>query len=575
MTALITNLRAVCNYLLVPTSFRPRFLGLISVSMLVIAVTTIGCSANSHDSTTEGASDSADVRTENPHLDASLFSLSVDQSDVDRDRALLASEVSTPALNHEDYVDVAQYGADVTFEDRSQPAHPLTLTFELDRDPTFKDIGGRVPAVIAISEGQELPEILRSEWNANDRILTATTTHLTTFVPALIDIDKALARAWNAAAGYLGQSYPKPDCVGESARIGATTYTLDPPSVPAAWPCLRSEGDSLAVDLFSNSPNGRVVQSVPDAASAEPRSEGSVAGVLDTSFYETVFSNAYGKDTYLSPGGTTTLNYAADNPPQRVTLGIDAGMTLLRTGVLGVQALYPQSKLSEIPALTSCVHTLWSQPQYQDDPTGAAFGALTKGLSDCVDEATTNLKPTNATSIANASTGALLSLIPDAIGTLLANIRGAMSPLTGESTQVLNVRTEQDNAPAGDGTALLNLETRLTGNGAGFPIGPNHFRISDTFKRDGRFYADTNYTWKINRPDGSDLGYCKGHVQIVDSSGQEIARWDDTDFNACHGGGGFSTNTRIFDPGTYTVNAQVEMQRGPTRTGSQTFVVDQ
>lgn len=559
-------------------SLCPRLTGLIGASTLALVLAATSCAPNSGGSQTEAAPGDTvgnAERSEGTRLDASTFSLTVRQEEGDRHDGLLTSEVATPAINVEDYIAVAQSGAEIAYEDRSQPTQPLTLSFDLQSDPTFDDIADKVPVVVSVTEGQEQPEILRSQWNPDNRTLTATTTHLTTFIPALMDTNKALSRAWNAAAGYLGQSYPQPDCVGQPAVVGTTTYTLDPPSISAAWPCIRSQGDSLAIELYSNSPNGRVVQSVPDAADAVARSEGSVAGMIDTLFYEQVFGNAYGKGTYLTPGGTTTLTYNPDEPPQRVTLGIDAGMTLLRSAVLGLETLYPQSKLTEIPALTSCVHTLWSQPQYQDDPTGSAFGALSRGLADCIDEATANLRPTNAAGVANASVGALVSLIPDAIGTLFANIRGAISPLTGESIQTLNIRTTQGNAPTGDSSALLELTTHLTSNGAGYPLGPNHFRISDTFKREGRYYADTNYTWSINRPDGSDLGFCKGHVQVFDSAGREIARSDDTDFNACHGGGGFGTNTRIYDAGTYTVNAQIEMQRGPTLIGTQTFVVDQ
>ncbi|WP_139279828.1 DUF6777 domain-containing protein [Rhodococcoides yunnanense] len=122
--------------------------------------------------------------------------------------------------------------------------------------------------------------------------------------------------------------------------------------------------------------------------------------------------------------------------------------------------------------------------------------------------------------------------------------------------------------------AVVNLETVITTNGAGVTVGPDHFRVSERFERDGVHYADTNYRWTITRPKGSDLGYCRGHVTVLDSAGVVLVQHDDTDFNACHGGGNFASSLELNKAGTYTVVVDIEMERGPTLHATRTFVLD-
>ncbi len=547
---------------------------------MVPVLVAVGCSAVSDPQESGPTSQSPNVSTTSAattgvHIDAADYSLTVTPEQGARDHLPQVSEVPAPPAPDQDYLEFVPRAVEIEYQDGSQPDRPLALRFDMSADPDFAATGELVPAVVAVSDDIGEPEILRSQWDPDTRILTATTSHLSTFVPSLIDPMKVLRRAWTATLGFLEQAYPRPDCVGEAATVGTITYTLDPPSVPATWPCIRSDNGAIVIDLHSNSPNGYRVSSTPNAAEQVAQSEGSVAGAMDTVLYENVFTSADGSGTYLTPGGTTTLTYDPKRPPQRVTLGIDAGMNLIRSGIVGLQVLNPTSKLLDIPGVVTCVHTLAEQSQYRDDPTGAAYGNLSAGLAECIDVASQNLslKPETPQEVANASTVALISLVPDLLSNLFANIRGGASGLTGESVQTLEIRTSQD-SPVDSAGAMLELSVLRTASGFGYPTGPNSFRVSDTSKHDGRYYADINFEWTINRPAGSDLGYCRGHVQIVNGAGAEIAQWDEADFNACHGGGGWSTNTEISDAGTYTVNAQVEMERGPTLTGSQQFTVD-
>ncbi len=139
-----------------------------------------------------------------------------------------------------------------------------------------------------------------------------------------------------------------------------------------------------------------------------------------------------------------------------------------------------------------------------------------------------------------------------ALTTLTPNVRGAVAPFLGQGTYTVNVRTSQNATPVAASNATV--DQRLAGRSR-----PNHFRVSEFIKRGGRYFADTIYEWRINRPDGSDLGYCQSHVEILGPSGAEVARYDQTGFDQCRGGGTWGTNTQTFDAGTYTVNLEVLM----------------
>jgi hypothetical protein len=105
-------------------------------------------------------------------------------------------------------------------------------------------------------------------------------------------------------------------------------------------------------------------------------------------------------------------------------------------------------------------------------------------------------------------------------------------------------------------------------------ISPNHFKFSPRSHDKQGYYVDLSYRWTINRPEGSGLGYCKGHITVTDSAAATVFHQDDDGFNACEGGGGWGAHIKVYNPGTYTVTADIDMERGPTLHGTTQFTVD-
>ncbi|MBY6368134.1 hypothetical protein [Rhodococcoides corynebacterioides] len=509
-----------------------------------------------------------------PTVDTQTFQFSADTSRSGRSEPLRAESTGRPPVQVEDFLDVGGGGVALTYADDAQPDGSLGLSFDLSRDSRFANVGESVPAVVALSEGDAQVEVLESTWDASSRTLTATTDHLSKFWPALLDPKAVTDRVSGAALGFLQQASPRPDCVGRTAEVGSTTYSLDPPFTAEHWLCLRENAGAVSIDVISNSPNGWTVQSTPAFSAHQPVVDRSLTGLIDLAAFETVFANAYGDGSYVAPEGSTTLDYAPDLPPQRLTLQLDPGMSLLRSLFLGVQALYPSIPFGAVNDAAACTKILDAAREAME-PTGVGAGNFHREVSDCLSLSLESGEATTKEARFDASRLSIMTMVPDALTTLAANVRGAVAPFLGQGTYTVNVRTSQNAAPGAASNATVNLSTKVTDNGWGVELGPNHFRVSDLMKRDGRFFADTNYEWTINRPDGSDLGYCQGHVQILGPSGVEVARYDQTGFDQCRGGGTWGTSTRIFDAGTYTVNLEILMEKGPTLRASQQFVVDQ
>ncbi|NIL82504.1 hypothetical protein [Rhodococcoides kroppenstedtii] len=545
--------------------------------VVLSVVSVVGCSGGSDESEISAPGTPVVPTTSDvvrPTVDAETFHFSADTSRSGRSEPLRAESTGPPPVQVEDFLQVGSGGVTLTYVDDAQPDGSLGLSFDLSRDSRFANVGEAVPAVVALSEGDAQVEVLRSTWDASSRTLEATTDHLSKFWPALLDPKAVTDRMSGAALGFLEQASPRPDCVGRTAEIGTTTYSLDPPFTAEHWLCLRENAGAVSIDVISNSPNGWTVQSVPAFLAHRPVVDRGLTGLIDLTAFETVFPNAYGDGSYVAPEGSTTLDYAPDLPPQRLTLQLDPGMSLLRSLLLGVQALYPSIPLGAVDDAAACTEILDAAREAME-PTGVGAGNLRREVSDCLSLSTGSGKATKKEARFDASRLSILTMVPDALTALTANVRGAVAPFLGQDAYTVNVRTSQNAAPVAASNATLDLSTKVTDNGWGVELGPNHFRVSDLMKRDGRYFADTNFEWRINRPDGSDLGYCQGHVQILGPSGAEVARYDQTGFDQCRGGGTWGTNTRIFDAGTYTVNLEVLMEKGPTLTASQQFVVDQ
>jgi hypothetical protein len=164
----------------------------------------------------------------------------------------------------------------------------LTLKFDFRGKPSI-DQPGQLPAVVAVSEGSPAPEVLQSQWDPASQTLTAQTDHLSSFFPFTLDLKGFGETISNALNGYLGLSAAKPGCVGQPLVVDDTTYTLEPPTVPAAWPCLSRSGDKINIDLSSNSPLAWTVRSEPPTTDEAPDLAPDVAQGIDLVAYKTMF----------------------------------------------------------------------------------------------------------------------------------------------------------------------------------------------------------------------------------------------------------------------------------------------
>jgi hypothetical protein len=352
--------------------------------------------------------------------------------------------------------------------------------------------------------------------------------------------------------------------------------------VPAAWPCLSRNGDAISVDLASNSPLAWIIRSSPTTKDQQPELAPDVAQLLDQAFYRTLFAGGVGDGTFLLPGGITHLRFTKTSPPQQIGLRADPGATLLNGLILGLHAMFPDSKIFDIPGAVGCLKP-FSPGQGGADPTGADIGTDTRVLIDCVQNTTDAVsdKPTPANplawakNIAAKTLGAVLSLGPDIANQLAASVRGVIGEFTGENTETITVHASTTTTTsASSGPATLNLSTTGLEAGGGLMISPNHFKFSPRSHDKQGYYVDLSYRWTINRPEGSDLGYCKGHITVTDSAGATVFHQDDDGFNACEGGGGWGAHIKVYNPGTYTVTADIEMERGPNLHGTTQFTVD-
>lgn len=494
-----------------------------------------------------------------------------------RDLSVTSAEVTLPSMPQ--FIRNNEPGVSVTLPDRRQPTSPLSLTFAFHGKAAPDVTSDMVPAVIAVSGDTAEPEVLHSQWDPTTKTLTAQTEHLSSFFPIVVDLKSVGNMFASAVNGFLGLAGAKPECVGQPLDVDRTTYTMKPESVPAAWPCMSLNGDTINVDLQSNSPNGWIVRSDPATKDMTVDLHPDVTNLVSQAAYGTIFSASVGNGTLLLPGGTTHLRFPKEKPPKTIGLRADPGVTLINGLSVGLNSLFPNAKVLSVLGMTNCAKPLVANlPEH--DLTTASVGEKTRSLIDCVistsDALSTKPKPGASVpkeSIATKSLGALLSLGPSLANQLAATLNGLLGELTGSNLQTINI-TADEGVPVSSIPATLNLATKVTDNGAGLVLSPNHFQLSKRYDEQGRYYADINYKWTINRPPDSDLGYCKGRVTITNNTGDVVEQFNDTGFNACSGGGAFATNLKLFKTGTYTVTAEIEMERGPTLHGEQQFTLD-
>lgn len=546
----------------VPTSSRMLCCGVLA-AVVIIA----GCSSPTHHSNTAAPSSeqsSAPSSMRKVSTDTTGYELTVTGA-----QGISAAPTGDPTVPLPGFLNSAGPAVSVTLPDGGQPTEPVMLRFDFTGKTAPRTSESLVPAVVAVSSGSPQPEVLRSRWDPATNTLTAQTSHLSSFFPIVIDFG-ALGRTFgDALNGYLGLASARPACVDTPLTVGDTTYVLDPPTVPAAWPCLSGVGE-ISVDLASNSPNGWVVRSTPPTTDMGVDITPDFGYAMNQTAYHTIFAGVIGDGTILLPGATTHLRFAKGNPPQAVMLRADPGVSLLNGLMLGFEALYPGALLLDIPGMVDCVKPLdLSRITDPGPPSDVDLGADTQALISCVTSTSSHLPgggvPAPAT-IAAKSLGAVLSMGPGLAAQLAATLRGFVGEFTGENTQIITVRSDHPTA------------TSSTADAADGGSGPGIDRIDVTTWAYDRVEGDTYEAdvtggkkffvyWKSFAGENQVRSGCKSAVLIEGPGTDETKEKLGCDsYNP-------GTAIDVHSPGVYTVTVIVHQDGRPDLTAQHTVTV--
>jgi hypothetical protein len=537
--------------------------GISFLDLLAIVAILSSCSHNS--SPKSEPTNPTSVKSAGTTLDTPGYKVSVTGAPSEPASAFrVTSNPQTPP-KVQPYITSTAAGVSVSLPDGRQPSAPLTLTFDFRGKPA-PVLPGQLPAVVALSEGVSEPEILRSHWDPDHQTLTAQSTHLSGFFPFAVNVEALGQQVTQALSGYLGLSSAKPDCVGKPLVVDGTTYTLDPVTVPAAWPCLSRRGSDISVDLASNSPLGWVVRSEPVSRDQGPDLAPDVGQAIDLGFYQTVFAPSVGNGTMLLPGGSTHLRYSKTDPPRVVGLRADPGVTLINGFLLGLHALYPSSKIFDLPGIVDCLKP-FAATGGGTMPSGTDIGARTRPLIDCVTSGT-DAVPTNpatvglnllTNNIATKSLGAVLSLGPDVANQLAASLSGFFGEFTGQNTETLAVLAGQHTTSGGGAESAIDRVDVTTWA---------YDRVEgDTYKADNTGGKQIEVFWKSFAGAHQVRSGCNSTLRIEGPGANETKERSGCD---AYDPGLF---VKLPNPGVFTVTVTVRPDGQPPITAHRTVTV--
>jgi hypothetical protein len=361
---------------------------------------------------------------------------------------LTVSEAPNPAVPLPAFVIDELSAVSVALPGTAQPSSPVTLNFSFEGKGPLTLRENEAPAVLTVADGSTEPEVLASTWDARTQTLTASTDHLSTFFPAIIDFNTLTRQFGDAVDGLLGLHDEEPDCIGEPLTVDATTYTLDPETVPAAFPCVSMAGDKISVDLASNSPNAWLVRSSPATKDTGVEAAPDFGYAVNKAAYHTIFASRIGDGTILLPGSTTHLRFGRKAPPTNVGLRADPGATLLNGFLVGLHALYPDAKLLDLAGEVDCFKQF--PPSLSGTPSTTDIGKDVRALTNCITSVGKTLStkpvggvPADIGATAAKSLGAVLFLDPDIATQLAASLRGLFGEGHGSGTQTIDVRATE------------------------------------------------------------------------------------------------------------------------------------
>lgn len=493
---------------------------------------------------------------------------------------LRLSEGSVPAGQPFEAAVASSTPVRITLASGGQPSKPITLRFDLSGDQALADTFSDTvkPVVRSVSDTDpQHTDLLAASWDPASKTVTATSEHLSVFQVIAADVGKvgdAIGRAWKQFA--VGQA-DSPCGDKSEITIAGTKLVLTPSKVGPVAACLSDGGDgAVGVDFINGTLQYYDVISDPAGSFTFTGTLGS-DDVIATWLHESSRSPA----GLLTPKGNGKLVLPAGTTSAKIHVDVNPAMLQMKTlltglGMLGVDYEAELRALMATKDGWDCIVTATkvAKPPVSGDVEG--FRDTLGGISQCGLSAS-KLAVGDRKYILHRL-GIATSMVTTLPDQLLANVTGVVGELDGNNHLTFTLTAASNSIPTTPTPttgAILNLSTVSLDAGGGLMIGPNHFKFTPKSRDKQGLYVDLSYQWTINRPPGSNLGYCKEHVTVTDTNGAVIAEFrDDQDFNACHGGGGWNSLIKIRQPGTYNVTADIDMQHGPPLHAVQQFTVD-
>lgn len=469
---------------------------------------------------------------------------------------------------------LAPSGISITLGDGQQPQAPLDLEFHIgEADTTFDGLDDDVvPVVVATSdEDPDSSELLPATWDPATRILSATTTHLSEFRAGTLDYAPLRKKVEENVEGFVGSSSDAPSCLGSSVTIGEKTYDAIVPAEGVVYPCVTEKDGRLAVTLYSNSPLGWTIRSVPPPAGSAEMSGLSFTSGINSALYGSLLGSDVGDGALMHARGATELLYDTADVPRRIDLRAQAAMTLVDVGMHGTSMIWGGNKFldytnpGDLETFAQCITDpiAWDKVA---SASGREVGEMSRKATDCTNNAIGwGLKSEDMKIGAKAreKLGDVmngLASFPKSAELLGTTITGLGGEFNGRNTATVIIRARGGDSVDTSGLPdevftidRFELDNRLTVPApTGRKIGPYLYELST-----GRTSAvDVSFGWSAITID--DENYTGEHCQITATlEGPEANQHEDIRFGRCTNGyassfGGM-TKFRVQTPGVYTI----------------------
>ncbi|OAK56189.1 hypothetical protein [Rhodococcoides kyotonense] len=471
-------------------------------------------------------------------------------------------------------------GASIVLGDEDQPKKPITVTFDIPASDTrFDDLGDDVdPVVVAVSTTDPPgSEMLPAEWDASSRTLTATTTHLSSFYNGTVNYSQLRETVSDNVDGFFGQKTDAPSCYGTAATIGAVTYEAAAPAEDVVWPCLENRGGNLAVTLYSNSPLGWIVRTVPPPLERKELTDMSSSSAANSVLYGSLLDSDLGDGTLLYPLGSSEVVFAPPNVPRRIDLRAQAAMTLVDIGMHGGSMVWGGNRAMEVADPFTTVDAVdcmsgginWDRIRQASDTQA---GEISREALDCAGTVGSLAVKSESLDVGAQAAKALgatltgITSLPKSASLFATTVTGLAGEFNGKNSASVVIRSRGGDTVDLSGVPdevfsveSISMENRLTGPvQIGRAIGPNRYALSDSVRPNQPPAIDLTYSWTAETTAGEE--YNGEHCQVIVSIEGPQSGFEDLKSARCSSGGSSSFSGGdsgqkylITVPGNYTV----------------------